>query len=287
MNNNNSKPIITYVNLLLEESNILKENRNKSGIYKWNNLITNKSYIGSAVNLSNRLKFYFNKNSIRRVVEKESSMIYSALLKYGYSNFSLNILEYCDKYILISREQYYIDQLKPEYNILKVAGSRLGCKHSLEVKKIISTTSRNRKILRKDNIAYHPRIVTANTKLKLSVRGQGVNVKIFDRSGNLINQFSSMKSAANYFGITYRTISRILDTGISYDEFIYKFETKDLRIWICNSDNKLIKVLNNAKNTSIYYNIPRSTLFDYIKSGKLYKHKYYFYNICSKPSYIK
>jgi hypothetical protein len=26
------------------------------------------------------------------------------------------------------------------------------------------------------------------------------------------------------------------------------------------------------------YNIPNSTLYDYIKSGKLYKNKYYFYN---------
>lgn len=32
---------------------------------------------------------------------------------------------------LINREQYYID-LKPEYNNLKVAGSRLGVKHSIE-----------------------------------------------------------------------------------------------------------------------------------------------------------
>jgi len=32
---------------------------------------------------------------------------------------------------LIEREQYYIDLLNPEYNILKIAGSRLGVKHTL------------------------------------------------------------------------------------------------------------------------------------------------------------
>jgi len=37
-----------------------------------------------------------------------SSAIYSALLKYGYSNFSLDILEYCEIDALIEREQYYI-----------------------------------------------------------------------------------------------------------------------------------------------------------------------------------
>ena len=32
-------------------------------------------------------------------------MIYSAILKYGYINFKLEILEYCDSKVLISREQ--------------------------------------------------------------------------------------------------------------------------------------------------------------------------------------
>ena len=57
--------------------------------------------------------------------------IYKAILKYGYSNFSLEILEYCEPNLLISREQYYIDLLEPEYNILKIAYSSLGFKHSL------------------------------------------------------------------------------------------------------------------------------------------------------------
>lgn len=58
-----------------------------------------------------------------------------ALLKNGYSSFSLYILEYCDGFAredLIKREQYYIDLLKPEYNILKIAGSSLGYKHTEE-----------------------------------------------------------------------------------------------------------------------------------------------------------
>lgn len=53
-------------------------------------------------------------------------LIHKALIKYGYSNFTLDILEYCDPNDVISREQHYIDQLKPIYNILKIAGSSLG-----------------------------------------------------------------------------------------------------------------------------------------------------------------
>lgn len=52
-------------------------------------------------------------------------IICRALLKYGYSEFKLEILEFCDADVLISREQYYIDELKPEFNILKIAGSIL------------------------------------------------------------------------------------------------------------------------------------------------------------------
>jgi hypothetical protein len=52
--------------------------------------------------------------------------IHRALLKYGYSAFSLYILEYCNKEDLVSREQHYLDIYKAEYNTLKIAGSSLG-----------------------------------------------------------------------------------------------------------------------------------------------------------------
>lgn len=62
----------------------------------------------------------------------------------------------------------------------------------------------------------------------------------------------------------------------SYDNFIYKFEPKDLRVWIYDPNKILIETIENAKKTSIKYNIPRSTLSDYIRLGKFYKNKYYF-----------
>lgn len=47
-------------------------------------------------------------------------------MKYGYSNFSLEIIEYCDNMSTINKEQYYIDLLKPEYNLCLKAVSSLG-----------------------------------------------------------------------------------------------------------------------------------------------------------------
>ncbi len=56
---------------------------------------------------------------------KNDLTISRALIKYGYSNFTLEILEYCDVPVLLEREQHYLDLLKPTYNIAKIAGSTL------------------------------------------------------------------------------------------------------------------------------------------------------------------
>ena len=108
-------PIVSYPNADTQKLDIIKDNRKKSGIYCWTNLKNGKFYIGSAVDLSNRLHMYYNIN----LLEKSNMVINKALLKYGYSNFKLEILEYCDKSVNIEREQHYIDLLKPEYNTLK------------------------------------------------------------------------------------------------------------------------------------------------------------------------
>ena len=51
-------------------------------------------------------------------------------MAYGYNNFRLEILEYCDISNVLKIEQDYIDRFKPEYNILTKAGSSLNFKHS-------------------------------------------------------------------------------------------------------------------------------------------------------------
>ena len=123
MNNNLNKikliPVVTYNNSCLNKSIIYKENNKKSGVYRWNNLITGKSYVGSSISLGNRFRIYFSSNAMKNKLSNGSSAIYGALLKYGYSNFSLDIIEYCEPSLLKIREQYYIDTLKPEYNINK------------------------------------------------------------------------------------------------------------------------------------------------------------------------
>jgi hypothetical protein len=87
--------------------------------------------VGSSIDLGRRFRDYYKYSFLTH--EKNKSMpIYKALLKHGYSHFKLEILEYCAVENTRAREQYYLDTLKPEYNILQRAGSSLGFKHSKE-----------------------------------------------------------------------------------------------------------------------------------------------------------
>jgi group I intron endonuclease len=96
--------------------------------------LNGKSYIGSSVDLGRRFSEYFSEKHLQKESVKNGSIIYKALLKYGYSNFSLEIIEYCDPSDATKREQDYMDLLKPEYNINPKAGSRLSSTQSDEAK---------------------------------------------------------------------------------------------------------------------------------------------------------
>jgi len=57
-------------------------------------------------------------------------MVYKALLKHYYYNSKLSIIEICNCSNLIRREEYCLDLLKSEHNILKMVGSLLEFKHN-------------------------------------------------------------------------------------------------------------------------------------------------------------
>lgn len=77
---------------------------------------------------------------------RSKSKIHYSLLKYGYSNFSLEILEYCEPSFLLKREEYYMDILNPEYNICKIAGSSKVRIASETTKKVISLVLKGKKL---------------------------------------------------------------------------------------------------------------------------------------------
>lgn len=242
MKDNKIIPILTYSNMDINKSIILSENKRKSGIYRLNNIITGKSYIGSSINLARRFSDYYSIAYLENGVKKGSSIIYNSLLKHGYSNFSLDILEYCESDLLIAREQYYFNLLKPEYNILKVAGSVLGFKHSETTKAKMRINNLGKKhtyetrqkiglgIKLSVKVNIKPKLITMDTKLKLSSRSRGVSLKVFDLENNLINIFPTLTSATEYFKVSHKTLNKIPNRGIYDGKFIFKYELKDLRV---------------------------------------------------------
>jgi len=109
---------------------------NKSGIYKIVNLVNNKIYVGSSINLNKREKDHFkdlNGNYHR------NRYLQNAWNKYGLDNFKFEVLEHVkDESKLLEKEQYYLDiyfdNQKCCYNICPTAGSSFGVKFSDEIK---------------------------------------------------------------------------------------------------------------------------------------------------------
>lgn len=161
-NNLNIIAHLSYSDANKSKDLICTQNNKKSGIYCWKNRITGKFYIGSVVNLTKRLRSYYSFNFLKRELLRHKSYIYSAILKYSHSNFNLYILEYCDQNIILVREQYNIDSLNPEYNILKITSSCLGRKHSEETKAKLSKSAKLRK---RKEIFFSPEHTEFITKL--------------------------------------------------------------------------------------------------------------------------
>ena len=202
-----------YSNAEESKSIILLENKNKSGIYKWENKISGEFYIGSAVDLSKRMSEYYRESYVTHP-SRGKSIICFALVKYGYNNFSLSILEYCDRTEVISREQYYLDLLNPSYNILKYAYSSEGYKHTLEAIKKISLApgraaqaprgyrgppeAKKGKFIKEDNSFYgkthteEVKELMSQAALKRTKPNNAKPVFLKDINKNIIGDFKSM-----------------------------------------------------------------------------------------------
>ncbi len=106
------------------------------GIYIITNLINKKVYIGSSVRINTRLMSH---KYMLRLNEHFNQYLQKSFNKYGENNFSFEVLELCDEYLLVSRENYYIEKyesnnLTKGYNLATVNEFRRNV-HNNETKK--------------------------------------------------------------------------------------------------------------------------------------------------------
>ena len=141
--------------------------------------------------------------------------IHRALLKHGYSAFSLEILEYCEPNEVLSREQYYLDLLSPKYNILTKAGSLIGFKHSAEtIEKFKVRSPEQQEHLNR----FNSRPENRERLLKYSLsRSKRIEVK--DTLNNVSTFYPSMSEAARVIecdrGTLRYAIKNLKEKGIS------------------------------------------------------------------------
>lgn len=205
----------------------------RTGIYSITNTITNKIYVGSALNIDLRWKEHLND---LRKNKHHSIKLQRAFVKYGESNFIFDIIMLCDKSELIVNEQTFIDKLesyKKGYNACPIAGSRLGSKQSEETKNKISSKLQGRPSPNKGNTA------SAETRQKLSKARK--DKKLSDTHVENIRQ-SKMGSKNPFYGKTVKEEHKICKKIKQY--------TKDMvfvKEW--NSLTECAKALNTRINS--------------------------------------
>ncbi len=211
-------------------------------------------------------------------------VINKALLKYGYSKFKLDILEYCKPQELTKKEQYYMDLLSPEYNVLKTAYSSLGYKHTE------NTLKRIRSNLEKLNLR---KSVSPLTPAR-GVPG-GLGVKITNLETNESKEYVSLTEAAKSLNTNKTTLKEYILNSKPFKD-IYKLESNlsasnyDSN-YLNHPNSKKIEVIDLELNTVTSYDSIRAaarvlgigydSIAKYLKRNQKspYKGKYIFKNI--------
>lgn len=192
-----------------------------SGIYKIENLINGKIYIGKSKDINRR--WYEHKSDFKNP-KKNHIALYRAMNKYGLENFSFSIIEECqlNNKILSEREIYWInyyDSYKNGYN--ETLGGEGQFKYNpieiqtlwddgLSVFEIASKLCCDKQVIY-DTLKEYASYSTTESQLRAEPKRkellstaasqrQSYPVYQYDLEGNFIAEFSNLSEAANSFG---------------------------------------------------------------------------------------
>ena len=154
------------------------------GVYCIFNKVTNEMYIGSSMNLGNRKTKHF---TLLKNNKHPNNLLQNAVNQYNIENFEFGILEYCTEF-LIEKEQNFVNQLNPSYNITK---------------DVINNTP-----------SEESRKKMSESRLKLFEKGMIANgsksIIQTDLDGNFIKEFQSIRQASIQLNIDRSGIQRVL-----------------------------------------------------------------------------
>ena len=261
-NTDNLVPLIIYDNFKENRVNILKEQKDKSGIYCLINKNNGHSYIGSSINLASRMRNYLNTTFLKSK-QNINMPIVKALLKYNPSDFKLLILEYVDLKNLTIRETYYITYVLPYYNVLKQGYSSLGYKHTKETKALLSLLAKNRvhtdetkaliaRALTGENNPFYNKSHSMESKVRILEAKSAYSVYIYNSFKELLIIFPSVGTLAKLIKSNHPTIVNVIKEGILFrgewyfTNIPYNIEdTPLIADWNSKESDELILNINN------------------------------------------
>ena len=251
---------------------------NSIGVYKITNKINNHFYIGSTDrSFKERFKEHcrYYELFIQDNHKNLHPVLWAAYNKYGIENFEVELVEILDgksSEEILKREEYYIQNLHPEYNICqfptKGGKPNLGKKLSNKWKQHISEKSAQYK-----HSEETLKIVSENNK-KNAVKLEFINLQ-----SNEILYFESWKQAGDYFGITPEGLQKAEKRSGIYKKVwkINKLSSQKKKIKVYLEDNKEV-IFNSYSECDKYFDMWRGYTSELVnsKSNKLIKDKYEF-----------
>jgi len=183
-----------------------------TGVYSITNKVNGKRYVGST-QVSFEERWRHHKRGVK-INKHHSQKLQRAWNKYGADNFVFEVLATCPREYCIRLEQWFLDNLKPEYNISPTASSCYGIKKTTEqiesmrkrVKAFMASDDGKKKI----SEAQKKRFEREEERQKAGKASRDYNTTEYARQKNrekAIKQFSDPKNRESARERTLRQMS--------------------------------------------------------------------------------
>jgi group I intron endonuclease len=204
---------------------------NLSGIYKITFLpIKMFTYIGSSKKIGQRIKYHYYNGS------KQNNFLGLFIKEFGWSFFSVTLIEKCNFNEIQKREDWYLNKFKPLLNYMtksysdprkikgtsvltknKISETLLGKKHSLDSRIKMSKSRTGVK-----NYYFGKRLSFVALERARLVRGIKIyvyNAKDFSLVNNI--PFPSVRTTVKSLPISATTLKNKLDKGTPFKGYLY------------------------------------------------------------------
>jgi group I intron endonuclease len=251
----------------------------KSGIYLITNIKSNKKYVGSSYNIYTRIARH--KSDLLKN-KHANQHLQNSFNKHGLKTFKVNILEFCEKDMLVEKEQHYIDTLKPEFNnIIDVIRKTLSVESRQKISKSLLEAYKN------------------GTKVPSPQRINFKAVDQYDLDGNYINTYESLACAAKIMNLA-GSLTEITSPSIGLScrsnkntaagyKWQYKGEPFDYMyknfLTVVDIEEDVIYEFSSFINAENELGFPRNIIARTLSlygQGFLYKRRYRFYSTIPK-----